>query len=258
MQRKRELLENLTPMRVFSPDDVADLIKDIDKNGLKQPLLVNAINNEILDGARRYAALKALEIEAAEVHVSDDVVEIAEILHKMNAKTPPSPARIVDHLKSLRSWLGPGVSRHRANPAWRSAHGDLVRQPVRKIQAYIINEAISPSAMLRLATLIRLAEDGHVRAGEMLAEFEAGTVTAHQALGRIYAEEPKFNGSVSKAGEQNKVLENAITNLRGALGAFRTLRSPVEAADMEKHLISLRRAKVELIGLIKALEKEGK
>jgi hypothetical protein len=260
LQRRRELLENLSPVRIHDLDNVKALAQDIDKRGLKTPLLVNPVNMRIIDGNRRHAALMDLGFDSVEIDVTDDLIEIAETIRPESVKNKPGPARVVDYLNGLQGLIGLGTQRNQLNQRWRVAHPELpeVRQPTRQLVAYMINEAMTSSMTLRLTTMIRMVEDGDDYARELLGQIEQGELTANQAFNRYLKMAPTFSGAVSKPGEQNKFLEHAVVNLAGAISAFRTLRSPVQAADMSKHLASLKRSRAELVGLIRALEKEGK
>lgn len=260
MQRRRELLENITPARSYTSEEVDALAKNIDKHGLREPILVNGVSSMIIDGSKRYAALMSLGHDSADIRVSDDILEVTELIHEQSMKQKPSVSRIVDYLNSLHDLIGRTKNRLTINPRWRANHPEMpvVRQPSRQMLTYMINDAMSSAMCLRLVYMTRLARGGDELAIELMKAIESEELTPHQAFLRHNKSMPGFTGAVIKPSEQNEFLKNASLNLAGAVAAFRTLRSPVQAEDLRKHLASLRRSRTELYALIRALEKEGK
>lgn len=64
-----------------SPSNVIDLKRSIDRQGLRNPLLVNPGSHELISGYRRYKALQELRIKSARVALPEDVFEACEEVH---------------------------------------------------------------------------------------------------------------------------------------------------------------------------------
>lgn len=258
MEKRRELVENLIPARQFTPEEVATLARDIDKHGLKKPLLVNGTTRVIIDGSKRHAALVSLGFDSVEAEFSRDMLEVVEVIHEESLKEPPTVARIGAYIDSFDGIVGRGPMRHRTNERWRAVHPELpeIRQANRQMMAYAFNGAVSDSSILRLQTLRSRVRALDPVAMELAVRVESGELTPHQADTIYSAGVRKFNGALTRPAEQGALIDNTARNLAATVAALRNLRSPVKAPELPRQIAALKRVRTELISLIRALEKE--
>jgi len=260
VQEKRDLIENLKPVRTFTLEDegMTELVESMRKHGQQTPVLVFN-GSTVLDGAKRISALIILGKEAIDTVTTDSMFEAVEMLGAAAEKNPPTTDRIVDFLFAVSDFTS--LRRHRGTDKeeWYKRHPEypVISQWGRQMLVYATGGVMSNAGLMRTSYLVNRVREGDTVAAEGLEQIRRGELSPHQARTQHGDSVPPLAGPTRNSAAQRQVLTNGTTNLAAAVESFNTLGAPlrVPEGEVEEALTRLAKARYDLFILMVGIKK---
>jgi|SRR6056297_370895 len=234
---KKLNLDNLTKHDLHpreKTDEIESLEESIEKDGLQEPLLVNAVAEdsfEVLDGMRRLEVLRKLKFEEADCLVKTglDAEKAGRVSFIKNVERQSlSPMEIARHLKKLKDTFGfshSDLELRGYGSTGSISHAISLLKLSKKVQDYIDCGDLTPTHGLALGQL----ESKDVQA-KMAAKFIAENLSVSKAEKRVADFLHK-----EKMAEEGKKFEPPKAEIPNVY--FKDASDMSELADKSVHLV---------------------
>jgi hypothetical protein len=249
---------------------VESMAKDIEANGLKQPLIIDRWGT-LIDGLTRLRALEHLGYRKIPVEVANSLEEALALLKALQFDPRTlSVRRRRDFAESLDGLLREHTKMNLRGrnskpksvktPQTRDLVGEVLGYPwfrIRRIFRWLEEDLTDPYRL----ELIDALESGHITPNRLYTELSHAGV---QVLPRITPAVPRnirlraAKGDIILAGDQRHLLKELSRQLSGAVKGAAKLSFPlnIPSEETEQFIDELARHRAALTVFIKALRKE--
>ena len=246
---------------------VEDMARDIEANGLQQPLIVDRWGL-LIDGLTRLRALEQLGVRKVSVDVANNLEEALALLKALQFDLRAlSVRRRRDFAESLdgllREHIKMNLSRRKGQTNKPAQTRDLVAEVlgypwfrIRRVFRWLEEDPTDP----RRQELVDALEAGHITPNQLYVQLSQARVPT---LARVQATVPRgklrsAHGDIILAADQRHLLKELARQLSGAMKGAAKLALPLNIPpdEAKQYIDELARHRATLTSFIKTLRKQ--
>lgn len=255
-------LDDIETDRVLQgePADVTALAADIKKNGLQRPIIV-LDDMTLVDGLRRIEAVRLNGQTEIDAVITDDLMELHDLLRKVNEEQGvPPPRRIFEYHSLLKELIHDYHSYLRNNGLWQMKDRPA-DAPTMRVADYILSALNLPyrNYISRIKVLYTAEAAKQDLAVDLVKQVESGEMTIGRAnyIWEMHSRNPHNMPPL----EQKNILSESLRNLGVITKALRKLPVgdlKIPQAEIEDALAQLKHYRGEIYSIYRSLGREAR
>ena len=221
-------ISQLKTTRPWPEDSLKALIKDLRTNGMQEPVLVRASGLIVIDGMRRIAAAKELGWSKVPAVVTDDLLEICEILREHHPEGIDN-ARRLDLMSLIHPLQGTRSQQYWRTKAYMEKYGHLKQNLTRGVSHLLMAPALKLNNSARYGSLLtvwRAANSGNKTAQDIIERYRKGELEEYGVVTQYNITKRFFRGDVVGLTDQRALINNTMNNLASVVYSLKKLGDP--------------------------------